>query len=87
MMHSPLLISSLLTHAAKHHPDTPIVSRRHEEAGQKGASLHRYTYLEMHARSKRLANVLEKRLGVKRGERVATLALNTYRYEIGKWPR
>lgn len=80
MMNYPLLISSLLTHAAKHHPDTPIVSRRHEEAGRKEAKLHRYTYLEMHARSKRLAHVLEGRLGVTQGDRVATLALNTYRH-------
>lgn len=78
MMHSPLLISSLLRHAAKHHPDTLIVSQRHEEAGIGPRKLHRYTYKDMHGRSKQLGNILEE-LGVKKGDRLATLAMNTYR--------
>jgi 3-(methylthio)propionyl---CoA ligase len=39
MMHEPLLISSLIDHAAKHHHDAEIVSRRPEDG-----AIHRYTY-------------------------------------------
>ena len=73
MMNMPLLISSLLRHAARHHGDTEIVSRTVE------GPIHRYTYLEAHARSCRLANALA-RLGVKHGERVGTLAWTGFRH-------
>lgn len=39
MMHEPLLISSLIQHADRHHPDAEIVSRRPEDG-----AIHRYTY-------------------------------------------
>ncbi len=42
-------------------------------------SLHRYTYGDYYRRVCRLANAL-KRLGIKRGDRVATFAWNTYRH-------
>ena len=73
MMNMPLLISSLLRHAARHHGDAEIVSRTVE------GPIHRYTYLEAHARACRLANALA-RLGVKHGERVGTLAWNGFRH-------
>jgi fatty-acyl-CoA synthase len=73
MMQQPLLISSLLTHAERHHGEQQVVSRRVE------GDLHRYTYRELAARSRRLANALAG-LGVKHGERVATLAWNGYRH-------
>ena len=73
MMDQPLLISGLIQHAARHHGDTEIVSKTVE------GSVHRYTYLEAHARARRLARAL-KALGVQAGERVATLAWNGYRH-------
>ncbi len=73
MMQAPLLISSLIKHADRFHPDTEIVSRRVE------GDIHRTTYREAHARSRRLANALRS-LQVAQGERVATLAWNGYRH-------
>ncbi len=73
MMQQPLLISSLIVHAERHHPDREIVSRRVE------GDIHRTTYRELAARSRRMANALAG-LGVKTGDRVATLAWNGYRH-------
>ncbi len=73
MMAAPLLISSLLTHAARHHGDTEIVSRRVE------GDIHRYTWRDAERRSRQLAQAL-RRLGVRDGERVGTLAWNGYRH-------
>ncbi len=74
MMDMPLLISDLLRHAARHHGGGEIVSKTVEEG-----AVHRYTYRDAHARSRRLANAL-KRLGVARHDRVATLAWNGFRH-------
>src|SRR4051812_43986267 len=73
MMQQPLLISSLLTHAERHHGDQQIVSRRVE------GDIHRYTYRELAERSRRMANAVAA-LRVKFGDRVATLAWNGYRH-------
>ena len=73
MQDVPLLVSSLIKHAARHHGDVEIVSRRVE------GDIHRTTYHELHERSKRLANALEA-LGIERSERVATLAWNGHRH-------
>jgi acyl-CoA synthetase (AMP-forming)/AMP-acid ligase II len=73
MMQQPLLISSLLVHAERHHGEQEVVSRRVE------GDLHRLTYRELAARSRRMANVLAAR-GIKFGDRVATLAWNGYRH-------
>jgi fatty-acyl-CoA synthase len=67
------MISSLIRHADTYHGDTEIVSRTIE------GPIHRYTYRDAHARSRRLARALE-RLRVKPGERVGTLAWNGYRH-------
>jgi len=73
MMEMPLLISSLLHHAARHHGDTEIVTRRIE------GDIHRYTYAECEGRAKQLAQALLAN-GVKPGDRIGTLAWNTYRH-------
>jgi fatty-acyl-CoA synthase len=73
MMQQPLLISSLLRHAERHHGDRQIVSRRVE------GDVHRYTYRDLGQRSRRLAKALAAR-GVGAGDRVATLAWNGYRH-------
>ena len=73
MQDHPLLISSLIDFAARHHAEAQIVSRRVE------GDLHRYTYADAARRSKRVANALD-RLGLGFGDRVATLAWNGYRH-------
>lgn len=73
MMDAPLLISSIITHADKFHPDTEIVTRTVE------GPIHRYTYHDAHSRARQLAKVLYK-LGIKSGDRVGTLAWNTARH-------
>ena len=73
MMRTPLLISTLITHADRHHGNTEIVSRRVE------GDIHRTTYRELHRRARQLANALEG-LGIRSTDRVATLAWNGYRH-------
>jgi acyl-CoA synthetase (AMP-forming)/AMP-acid ligase II len=73
MMEVPLLISSLIRHADRYHGDAEIVSRTVE------GPIHRYTYRDAHARSRRLARAVA-RLGVAPSDRVATLAWNGYRH-------
>ena len=73
MQNQPLLISTIIEHAARHHADTEIVSRAVE------GGIHRYTYLDAARRAKKLAHALGK-LGVKQGDRIGTLAWNGYRH-------
>lgn len=73
MQSQPLLISSLIEFAARNHADGEIVSRRVE------GDIHRYTYKDLAARSRQLANKLDA-MGLVPGERVASLAWNGYRH-------
>ncbi|AJG19641.1 3-(methylthio)propionyl-CoA ligase [Cupriavidus basilensis] len=73
MMSEPLLISSIIKHAARHYGGTEIVSRRTE------GDLHRYTYRDCELRSRKLAQAIAA-LGVQSGDRVGTLAWNGYRH-------
>ncbi len=73
MMELPLLVSSILRHAARHFPETEIVSRRVE------GDLHRYTYTDAERRSRQLASALQS-IGIAAGDRVGTLAWNGYRH-------
>jgi 3-(methylthio)propionyl---CoA ligase len=73
MMQQPLMISSLLVHAERHHGEQQIVSRRVE------GDIHRQTYRELAQRSRRMANAIAA-LGVQPGARVATLAWNGHRH-------
>jgi acyl-CoA synthetase (AMP-forming)/AMP-acid ligase II len=73
MQQQPLLISSLLRHAERHHGELQVVSRRVE------GDIHRTTYRELAARARRLARALAA-LGVAPGDRVGTIAWNGYRH-------
>ena len=73
MQNQPLLISSLLEFADRHHADGEIVSRRVE------GDIHRYTYKDMAARARQVARVLDG-MALSAGDRVATLAWNGYRH-------
>ncbi|HVE89318.1 MAG TPA: AMP-binding protein, partial [Burkholderiaceae bacterium] len=73
MMQMPLLISSLIEHADRHHGDAEVVSRKVE------GDVYRTNYHELHRRARQMANALTG-LGLAPGERVATLAWNGYRH-------
>ncbi len=73
MQLQPLLISSIIRHAARHHGTTEVVSQMSDTVR------HRTTYADIERRSRRLARVLQG-LGVRFGDRVGTLAWNTYRH-------
>jgi fatty-acyl-CoA synthase len=73
MMQVPLLVSSLMTHAARHHGDVEIVSRRVE------GDIHRTTYKQLEQRCRQLASAFSQ-AGVADGSRVGTLAWNGYRH-------
>ncbi|TCQ08933.1 fatty-acyl-CoA synthase [Rhizobium sp. PP-F2F-G36] len=73
MMNAPLLVSSILRHAASYHGAVEVVSKTVE------GSIHRYTYADLSRRSQKLANALQK-LGLQHGDRVGTLAWNGYRH-------
>jgi fatty-acyl-CoA synthase len=73
MMDTQLLVSMILRHAERHHPNREIVSVTADNP------LHRYTYADCCRRTRQLANALDK-LGLQEGDRVATLAWNDYRH-------
>lgn len=73
MMNMPLLISSILDHAERHHPTIEIVSRRTE------GDIHRTNWGQVAKRSRQLASQLQA-AGVQAGENIATLAWNGYRH-------
>jgi acyl-CoA synthetase (AMP-forming)/AMP-acid ligase II len=73
MMRDPLLISSLVTHAARYHADTAIVSV--ETSG----GLERTNWIQVDRNARRLASAL-MRLGVPFGGRCGTIAWNNRRH-------
>lgn len=73
MMDTPLLISAIARHAEVNFGDREIVSVTQD------VPLHRYTYADAMRRARQLANALDK-LGLARGDRVATIAWNDYRH-------
>ncbi len=73
MMDQPLLISSIIEHAAAQHGETEIVSR------ETHGPVFRYSFADCAARSKKLANALLK-LGVPAGCAIGTLAWNNHRH-------
>ena len=73
MQNYPLMISSLLRHAARHHAGSDVVSRTYD------GSIHRTTWAETERRARRLVRVLQS-LDVGESDRVGTLAWNDYRH-------
>lgn len=72
MQDRPLQISAMLQHAARFNQPREIVSRLPNQ-------VFRYTFKQAESRVRRLAKGLEK-LGVRAGDRVASLAWNTHRH-------
>jgi 3-(methylthio)propionyl---CoA ligase len=73
MQTHPLLISSLIVSAERHHADGEIVSHRVE------GDIHRYTWRDVARRSRQLARALDQ-ADLRFSDRVATLAWNGYRH-------
>ena len=72
-MHRPLRIADILTFGEEAHGDAEIISETVE------GGVHRTTYRETAPRVRKMANALLN-IGVKHGDRVATLAWNGYRH-------
>jgi fatty-acyl-CoA synthase len=73
MMDFPLTLVHVFERFGAYFPKTEVVTRRPDK------SIHRTTYGELHRRVQKLANALV-RLGVRPGDRVATLGWNTSRH-------
>ena len=73
MMDRALNLPSILEYAAAYHGEREVVTRTVE------GPIHRYGYRDALARAKQMANALTD-LGVKPGDRVATLAWSTHRH-------
>jgi len=69
----PLLCHRIIDHAATHHPARPIVSRSIE------GPIHTTDYATVRRRALQLAQRLDRN-GIRLGDRVATLAWNTWRH-------
>ena len=66
-------VASIIEHAKEFHPKKEVISR------MVSGNIHRTNYDEVCIRSRKLASALEKD-GYKKGDVIATLALNTYRH-------
>ncbi|MEP6839282.1 MAG: fatty-acid--CoA ligase [Bradyrhizobium sp.] len=69
----PLLCHRIIEHAAKYHGTQEVVTRSVE------GPIHRTNYAEIHARALKVSQRLQ-RDGIKLGDRVATIAWNTWRH-------
>lgn len=72
MMDYPLTLQHFMDRARRLYPRKEIVTKQ-------GTEMHRYTYADWYARTSKLAGAL-KRLGVQKGDRIATFAWNNYRH-------
>jgi 3-(methylthio)propionyl---CoA ligase len=73
MQNQPLLISTLIDFAERHHGGVEIVSRRIE------GDIHRYTWRDVAVRARQVAHALDG-MNLLFSDRVATLAWNGYRH-------
>jgi fatty-acyl-CoA synthase len=69
----PLLCHRVIDHAARYHSDRPVISRSVE------GPIHSTSYADIRARALKVAQHLD-RDGIRLGDRVATLAWNTWRH-------
>src|SRR3982074_1309818 len=69
----PLLCHRIIEHAAKYHGTQEVVTRSVE------GPIHRTNYAQIHARALKVSQRLE-RDGIELGDRVATIAWNTWRH-------
>lgn len=72
-MNSPLTLAQILEHAHRIHGDKQVTTLLPD------GTLHRYNYIALYERVKRLANAITQ-CGIQRGDRVATYASNTYQH-------
>ncbi len=73
MQDYPLLVQTILDHAALNHSEREMVTRSIE------GPIRRYTYRDLRTRALRVAKALTKE-GVVMGDRIATMAWNTDRH-------
>src|SRR5947208_10127005 len=78
MMDYPLTIAFILRRAETLFGHKAIITRRPDK------TLHRYTYADFVPRAKKLAVAL-RQLGLRRGDRVATLCWNQYEHLEAYW--
>lgn len=71
MMDRPLLLSGIIEHAARVHAPVRVISHRAD------GTFHSYTYADAGRRVRQLASALVQ-LGLRPGDRVATIAWNSY---------
>lgn len=72
MMNTPLTITSMLERAEKYFSKKKVISRTH-------GGVHELTYKDIGERTRSLSSALEE-LGVKKGDRIGTLAWNHHRH-------
>lgn len=73
MQDRPLMIASIIKHAARNHGQTEIVSKNVD------GTIHRSHYAELERRARRLVRALQ-RLGIRPADRVGTLGWNGFRH-------
>jgi len=73
MQDRPLMISSIITYAARNHPRVEVVSKTVE------GDIHRTNYADIERRARRLVRVLQ-RLGIHEDDRIGTLGWNGHRH-------
>ncbi len=73
-MNYPLTTNVIIEYGNRVFPYKEIVSKLPD------GTMHRYTYYDMYKRTKKLANALVHKLGIKKGDRVGTFAWNHYEH-------
>ncbi len=74
MMNHPLTVPMIIEHGKRTFPGKEVVSIMPDK------TTHRYTFADMHRRSKRLAHALRHQLGIRKGGMVGTYAWNHYQH-------